>query len=100
MKYAIAFDLSTERLKESYHVESHGNAYGDIRKFLTDKGFTPQQGSLYFGDETVDAVKAVVVVQELAREYDWFFPSISDIRLLRIEDNNDLLPAIESVVKQ
>ena len=30
--------------------------------------------------------------------YDWFAPSVRDIRMLRIEDNNDLMPAIEFAV--
>jgi virulence-associated protein VapD len=28
-------------------------------------------------------------------EFDWLAPSVRDIRMLRIEDNNDLMPAIE-----
>ena len=27
--------------------------------------------------------------------YDWFGASVEDIKMLRIEDNNDLMPAIE-----
>jgi virulence-associated protein VapD len=43
----------------------------------------------------VDAVACVLAVQELASRYDWFTPSVRDIRMLRIEENNNLMPAVE-----
>jgi virulence-associated protein VapD len=102
--YAITFDLDTEMLKSSYHNDSSGNAYGDIRKVLADEyGLVWQQGSVYFGTDTVDAVTCVLAVQDLASKFDWFSASIRDIRMLRIEDNNDLMPAVErgtSLVKK
>jgi len=52
-------------------------------------------GSVYFGDDSVDAVKCVLVVQELCAAFDWFRSAVRDIRMLRIEENNDLMPAIE-----
>ena len=92
--YAIAFDLDTSKLKETYHNESWQNAYADVRKFLEKRNFDRTQGSVYFGNEAVDAVSCVLTVQDLAKEYPWFTPSVKDIRMLRIEDNNDLGPAI------
>ena len=38
-----------------------------------------------------------MAAQELATRYDCFQPSVRDIRMLRIEDNNDLAPAIARV---
>ena len=96
MAYAIAFDLNIEELKNNYP-NSYNNAYSEIRSFLEDKGFSRQQGSVYFGNDTVDAVSSVTSIQELAKLKPWFYPSITDIRLLRIEDNNDLMPAIKLV---
>lgn len=52
------------------------------------------QGSSYFGDDTIDTVRCVRVVQKLAKKYDWFTPSVRDIRMLRIEENNDLRIAL------
>ena len=37
----------------------------------------------------------VEIVSRLAAKYPWFKPSIRDIRLLRIEENNDLLIALD-----
>ena len=92
--YAIAFDLDTEMLKKTYHNESYNNAYLDIKNYLQEKGFIPQQGSVYFGDSTIDAVKTILTVQGLSRKYSWFAPSVRDIQMLRIEENSNLLPAI------
>lgn len=93
--YAIAFDLDTSTLSEAYHVPSWANAYADIKKVLEEFGFTRQQGSVYFGNDDVDAVSCVLAVMAVAQKYEWFEPSVRDIRMLRIEDNNDLMPAVK-----
>lgn len=99
--YAIAFDLEQDTLSKTYGQQTYTNAYTDIKKVLESFGFTRQQGSVYFGDvEKVDAVKCVLAVQELARKFNWFSASVEDIRMLRIEDNNDLMPAIEMIIKK
>jgi virulence-associated protein VapD len=96
--YAITFDLDMENLKATYHNDSYTNAYTEISRVLVEEfGFDWQQGSVYFGGTTVDAVTCVMAAQELATRFDWFTPSVRDIRMLRIEDNNDLTPAIERV---
>lgn len=93
--YAITFDLDIETLKSTYHNDSYNNAYTDIRNTLEEFGFSRQQGSVYFGNNNVDAVACVLATQELTSRYDWFSVSVKDIRMLRIEDNNDLGPAIK-----
>jgi virulence-associated protein VapD len=92
--YAIAFDLDTQILAENYHNPSHNNAYNEIRIYLESKGFGHQQGSVYFGDSTIDAVKTVLAVQGLVRKFPWFAPSVKDIQMLRIEEYSNLMPAI------
>lgn len=94
MTYAVAFDLDTSTLKESYQNDSWNNAYGDIRKILEPMGFSWQQGSVYFGDEKVNAVSCVLAAQKLSNTYPWFKASVRDIRMLRIEEMNDLKPAL------
>lgn len=95
--YAIAFDLDTEMLKQSYHNDSYNNAYGDIRKILTPLGFEWQQGSVYFGQSHINAVKCTLAAQKLAKELPWFGASVRDMRMLRIEEMNDLKEAIEGI---
>ena len=94
MTYAIAFDLDTETLKQSYPNASWNNAYGDIRKVLEPLGFYWQQGSVYFGGDQINAVKCVLAAQQLSNTFAWFKASVRDIRMLRIEEMNDLLPAL------
>ncbi len=93
--YAIAFDLDTTLLQDAYHNDSWKNAYSDIRKALETHGFSRQQGSVYFGGDDVDAVRCVLAAMDLSSRFDWFEPCVRDIRMLRIEDNNDLMPAIQ-----
>jgi virulence-associated protein VapD len=93
--YAITFDLDTKLLQQSYPSPSWQSAYHDIGRFLRDRGFDNQQGSVYFGDDSVDVVRCQITVQELTMEFDWFAPSVRDIRMLRIEENNDLMPAVD-----
>lgn len=94
MTYAIAFDLDTETLKQAYPNPSWNNAYGDIRKILEPLGFTWQQGSVYFGNPEMNAVKCVIAAQKLSSTHSWFKASVRDIRMLRIEEMNDLEPAL------
>ena len=94
--YAIIFKIHQDTLSKTYNAPTYTNAYTDIKKILEKYGFSRQQGSVYFGDiNKVDAVTCVLAAQELANTYDWFSASVEDIRMLRIEDNNDLMPAIK-----
>ena len=92
--YAVTFDLYTSCLEIECHNTSSTNAYGDIRKFMEQNGFIWQQGSVYFGNDTMNAVKCVMTVQKLSKSYPWFSACAKDIRMLRIEENNDLMDAI------
>ena len=96
--YAIVFDLDTKSLQDLYGKPSWQNAYTDIRVYLQNRGFENQQGSTYFGDDTVTPVTCVLAVQGITREFDWFAGSVRDIRMLKIEENNDLTPAISDAV--
>ena len=93
--YSIVFDFDTETLKQLYPNPSWNNAYYDVRSYLTTRGFDWKQGSTYFGDDSVDAIRCVRVVQKLSAKFPWFKPAIRDIRMLRIEENNDLMTAID-----
>lgn len=92
--YAIAFDLDTEILQRHYPNSSWRNGYDDIRATLEGHGFTRQQGSVYFGDEKVDPVRCVLAIQDVGRSHAWFAAAVRDVRMLRIEENNDLMPAL------
>jgi virulence-associated protein VapD len=92
--YAIAFDMDIESLRLNYG-DPYNNAYMEIRKVLQEHGFHWQQGSTYFGDESINAVTCVLAAIDLARKLPWFSASVRDIRMLRIEELNDLMPAVK-----
>jgi len=93
--YAIAFDLDTETPQRTYGATSWRHAYTEIRSILADEGFAWQLGSVNFGrPDCIDAVACVLAIQRLTREFPWFSASARDVRMLRIEENNDLRPAI------
>lgn len=95
--YAIAFDFDTETLAQTYPGQAWNNAYRDVREVLREHGFAWQQGSVYFGNDTVTPVTCVLAIQELSDRFPWLRASARDMRMLRIEENNDLRPAIDSV---
>ena len=97
--YAIAFDMDTEQLRGHYG-DPYNNAYLEVRKVLQRHGFAWQQGSVYFGSEAVTAVTCVLAAMDLARSLPWFAASVRDIRMMRIEELNDLMSAVQQVADE
>jgi virulence-associated protein VapD len=97
--YAIAFDMDIESLRTHYG-DPYNNAYTEVRRILQEHGFRWQQGSVYFGGDEINAVTCVLAAQDLARRLPWFAASVRDIRMLRIEELNDLMPAIQRATGQ
>ncbi|WP_353203478.1 virulence factor [Sphingomonas sp.] len=93
--YAIVLDLDVTMLEQMYPTPSWRNADRVVGDVLNRRGFERQQGSTYFGNERTTAVDCVLAVQELKRIYDRFQPTVSEIRMLRIEENTDLSPALQ-----
>ena len=92
--YAIAFDMDVDQLRVNYG-DPYNNAYLEICRVLQRHGFAWQQGSVYFGGPEITAVTCGLAAQDLARSLPWFAASVRDIRMLRIEELNDLMPAIQ-----
>ncbi|MEI6430391.1 MAG: virulence factor [Pseudanabaena sp. ELA607] len=92
--YAIAFDMDIESLQLNYG-DPYNNAYSEIGRVLQRNGFTRQQGSVYFGNENINAVTCVLAAMEVSKSLPWFAASVRDIRMLRIEELNDLMPAVQ-----
>jgi virulence-associated protein VapD len=92
--YAIAFDMDIDSLRSAYG-DPYNNAYAEIKKVLQKHGFVWQQGSVYFGGESINAVTCVLAAIDLSQSLPWFTASVRDIRMLRIEEMNDLMPAVK-----
>lgn len=94
--YAIAFDMDIEQLRVHYG-DPYNNAYLEIRRVLERHQFQWQQGSVYFGGPEVTAATVMVAVIDLATQLPWFAAAVRDIRMLRIEELNDLMPVVQRV---
>jgi virulence-associated protein VapD len=94
--YAIAFDLDIELLRVHYG-DPYNNAYVEIRRVLEGHGFQWQQGSVYFGGTAVTTATVMVAVIDLTSRLPWFAAAVRDIRMLRIEELNDLMPVVQRV---
>jgi virulence-associated protein VapD len=92
--YAIAFDMDIESLRQAYG-DPYNIAYTEIRRVLERHGFVWQQGSVYFGGDRINAVTCVLAAIDLAKSLPWFAAAVRDIRMLRIEEMNDLMPAVQ-----
>ena len=97
--FAIMFDLDVQILQDLYPSHSWNDAHTDIRSFLEENDFEHKQGSVYFGGNTIDVVRCVIVAQTMSRKFPWFAPSVKDMRMLRIEENNDLMQAVELALR-
>jgi virulence-associated protein VapD len=90
--------MDTVALQAADHNPSWQNAYNDIGRVLGRYGFTRKQGSVYFGEGSVTATSCFLAVQDLTRSFPWFAPCVSDIRMLRIEETNDLRPVVDAAL--
>ena len=91
MMYAVLIDLDTDSLLE---YEKLNNVNQQIKIYMIENGFIWKQGNIYFGNENITAVNSVVVIQKLAQKYFWFSTCVKEVRMLRIEENTNLLPAL------
>jgi len=94
--YAIAFDMDIEQLRSHYGA-SYNNAYVEIRRILEEHQFQWQQGSVYFGGQDVTVTSVIMAVIDLTTRLRWFAASVRDIRMLRIEEWNDLKPVVQRI---
>jgi virulence-associated protein VapD len=94
--YAIAFDMDIEQLRVHYG-DPYNNAYLEIRRVLERHNFTWQQGSVYFGAPSVTAAAVMVAVIDLTTQLPWFAAAVRDVRMLRVEELNDLMPVVQRV---
>lgn len=93
--FAIAYDFDGKKLEENYHSKSWRNAYTDFKRFMEKKGFSTQQESILYGNDDVSMTDAYIAITEASREFAWLKDSITDIRILQLMNNDDLMPFVE-----
>ena len=94
--YAIAFDLDLASAERHCGPNWRGICYAKIAAVFGEFGFNRVQGSVYFGEDESDAVHCVMAVQEADRRFSWFAQTVRDLRMLRVDEDNDLMPAINN----
>ena len=95
--YAIAFDFDTAVL-ERLCGSNYPACYRKFGAVLAGFGFgrPARKRLLYLGNQDSDAVHCVMAVQEADRRFAWFAPAVRDLRMLRVDEDNDLMPAINN----
>jgi virulence-associated protein VapD len=91
--YAIAFDFNTAACQSRYPGADWKSAYRDVQRVLEAYGFWSQQGSVYYSKHAT-AVKVIQAVLAVQAKHPWFREVVRDLRMLRIEENDDLLPLL------
>ncbi|WP_157602320.1 virulence factor [Sphingomonas sp. PR090111-T3T-6A] len=94
--YAITFDLDGKIAEAMCGANWRGTCYAKIQTVFAEHGFGRVQGSVYFGDQDSDAVRCVLAVQDVDRRFAWFGRAVKDLRMLRVDENNDLLPLLSN----
>jgi len=92
--YAIIFNIDTNFLVTYYDDNISKNAHNNIRLFMEKNNFTWQQGEVYFGNEKINAVSCVITIQNLLKKYPWFNFCVKNLKMLRIENIEDLMPTL------
>lgn len=87
--YAIFFRLDPDSMQ--LHV---GASSEPVAEMLEAKGFAKQAPGFHLGGPTLNAVDAVLTVQAIARELDWFAATVKDLRLVRVESIDNLQLAL------
>lgn len=68
---------------------------GYISLFMKNKGFKQLDNNLFIDESNkLTPVDAVMLTQELDKKYNWLFLYVDDIKLLKINSIDDLMPAL------
>ncbi|EFN7975574.1 virulence factor [Escherichia coli] len=98
--YAIVFKLNHQALTLHHGFGASAQMYNEIGPVLSHYGFMCYQDGVYFGNvPRADAVSCVLAVMDLAKHHPRFASFVEDVRMLRIEDDNDLMPAVKKAAE-
>lgn len=94
----ITFDLSQDKLKRYYPVPLHSRdakyykkAYKDVFRFMKKHKFEHRQYSVYISEEKMTTVDVAFLMQDLQKEYPWFFKCANEIDVTNIGTQHSLL---------
>ncbi|MDR1184811.1 MAG: hypothetical protein LBK67_08445, partial [Coriobacteriales bacterium] len=70
-KKAINFDLDTASLRDLFGEKGRRNAYAQIMRFLSAKGFEHRQWSGYVSVDRLSYAETYLVIEELLEKHPW-----------------------------
>ena len=86
--YAVLFDMDTKCLEREYGGKSHPNAYKAIGDVFRKYALVNVQGSVYMGASSW--LECVSALQEMVETHKWFGQCVRNVRIFKVEDNNDI----------
>ncbi|NIZ47838.1 hypothetical protein PVA44_07910 (plasmid) [Entomospira nematocerorum] len=115
--YAITFDFDTACLEKHFNATdddmskelsmeiilpsqtnekvkwAYTKAYYLVGQYLEQNGFEWKQGSVYFyKDKSIqDNLIVLKIIRKMTKKYPWFLDCSRDVRMLKIEAENDVL---------
>lgn len=89
--YAITYSLDHAALQMHPHASPEA-----VEQLLEAYGLSRHASGLYLGSSSVTALDCILAVQSIGRELPWFRACVKDLRMLRVTDNDDLMPALRS----
>ncbi len=95
--YAIIFEVNTSFV-ETLSSDEYSKINANIRFFLEKNSFIMKNYNTYFGNENISAVDCFLTIQKLTKKHIEFANLVSDIQMLRIAENCDMLKVINSVL--
>jgi cell filamentation protein len=96
---AINFDLSTERLIETFGETSYRKAYSEIKTYLTSKGFEHRQWSGYRSRTALSNPETADLILDLAIDIPWLAYCANRIDITEIGKSFDALQIINKRIR-
>ncbi|MGP1505473.1 MAG: hypothetical protein ACTTIR_07625 [Eggerthia catenaformis] len=90
----IHFDLKVELLK-NYYDGYYTNAYKDIKKYLTKRGFRHQKDTDYISIYPMEKSLLTGLIKDMVQEMPWIYLCKTKFETTIVSDIHDLSPLIE-----
>jgi virulence-associated protein VapD len=96
--YAIMIDIDIDKLCNHYGNQC-GKEHVEICSILEEHKFT-YQGGIYLGDHDTSVTSVILAVIDLTTRLPWFVDVVRGIRMLRVEESDDLMQVVQRIKDQ
>ena len=94
-RYALNFDLDTNKLKEFYPKANWRQAYDDIAKYFKKINFTHRQGSGYLSKELLYDADIVKIAHDLSHKFKWLALCVNKFDVTEVGQTHDITDIIK-----